>query len=99
MTKDLLGDEVAKPKRAKAPPVPHPPETCSVSGCNAGTDVIVLLVRRIADGKQLAGRPGAFINVANNGEWTMRKGFAFDSWVTRCGKHYGQDLERYNAQR
>ena len=97
MTKDLLGDEVAKPKRAKPAPVPKPPEHCMVDGCDGPADVIVLLVRRLSDDRQMAGRPGAFINVANNGDWSMRKGFRFDTWVTRCGKHYAEDLEGYRG--
>lgn len=85
--------EEQKPKKAGKPPVPRPPDTCMVNNCSNDTEVIVMLARD-SNNMQHADRPGRFVFVSKK-EWHMKDGWKFDQYVTRCGKCYAHDVERY----
>lgn len=80
---------------AKGDRIPKYSETCSVLGCDNETAIHVLLLRDEAGRQKAADMPSKYINTAD-GNWYLKKGWFFDTWVTRCLTCYERDLARRN---
>lgn len=78
--------------------IPHPSETCGVSGCENETAVVVLLMRG-KNGKQKAAEQPSWYIKRQGEDWYMKPDWKYDQWVTRCSVCYGRDYERYTAAR
>ena len=74
--------------------IPKPAETCSVTGCEGKTDVVVLLMRG-KNGKQKAAEQPSWYIRRQGEDWYMKSGWSFDTWLTRCLVCYEKDVEAY----
>ena len=71
--------------------IPKWPTFCNVDGCEEETDVSVLVVRD-PSGRVRSGFASEFL--MTSGEKSLRPGYQFLRWVTRCARHYMQDYDR-----
>lgn len=67
------------------------PRICGVDGCGDETDVTFLQVRD-KDDTVLTGPASQFCTKP----YVLRPDYMFVRWITRCGEHYSQDVERAN---
>ncbi|MGH8118017.1 MAG: hypothetical protein ACREPJ_12075 [Rhodanobacteraceae bacterium] len=86
----------ARPRRearAFGAEVPRPPEQCGVSGCESGTAVLFVIARR--HGRECCGAFADFCEEQGAGAGRFVKaGVEFVEWVSRCARHYHDDLYR-----
>ena len=64
---------------------------CTVDGCDEQTDVSILVVRD-PNGRVRSGFASEFLMI--EGGESLRPGYQFLRWVTRCARHYMQDYDR-----
>lgn len=84
----------AREKSSALNEIPLPPLKCHVIGCSNDKDVAVLQVRQ--NGRLLSGAFADFGYITKNGNervYALRGGYDYEGWVTRCGKHYCEDVE------
>lgn len=91
MSKRLFSnpDEIDQRARDRGAEVPSPPDQCSRAGCRGDTAIALAAVSEPGRGDRVG--PGSEFMGAGR---TLRQGFRWNGWITRCADCYTQDLYR-----
>jgi len=74
--------------------IPQPSAICMVKDCSNDTQVRILKVT--VQGRVRCGSFSDFGYTKKQGEeifYTLREGYQYDGWITRCGQCYLRDLD------
>lgn len=90
----MTGTGTHETTTTRQPPIATPPKYCNKGTCSNKADLQVIIVRD-SNGRERSGLFHQFGRV-NHGRYTLRHGFSFMQWVTRCAACYEVDLKGYN---
>jgi len=72
----------------------HPSDKCCVTDCTEDADIKILIAKNQKGFVVNADDCGIIVGSGEN--ISLRSGYTFVRWVSRCRAHYGQDIARAN---